>query len=118
MPECKDVLMDTEYLNAYTSGDTDLQVHVLQIFLENIPVYMSALSRENNSEWKRDAHKLKGAARSVGAKRIANLAEQAEKMGAVTNAENQVSILKKLYAAVNETKAFIEVNYLQDKVLY
>ncbi len=75
------VVLDDSHLNEFTGGDRDLQKQVLAIFLEHAPKYLETLCASGNDTWRSDAHKLKGAARSIGAWRLACEAERAEQMG-------------------------------------
>lgn len=74
-------MLDDCHLQEFTGGDTDLQAHVLGIFLEHAPIYLKALCHKGNENWRADAHKLKGAARGIGAWRLAASAERAEALG-------------------------------------
>ncbi len=75
------VILDDSHLLEFTGGDSALQAHVLGIFLDHAPTYLEVLCRRDNENWRADAHKLKGAARSIGAWRLAVEAERAEALG-------------------------------------
>ena len=75
------VILDDNHLREFTGGDSALQAHVLRIFLDHAPFYLKTLCLPNNDNWRADAHKLKGAARSIGAWRLAVEAERAEALG-------------------------------------
>lgn len=75
------IILDDNHLQEFTGGDRDLQAQVLSIFLEHAPAYLEILCRKDNENWQADAHKLKGAARSIGAWRLAVSAEKAEALG-------------------------------------
>lgn len=75
------VLLDEKHLKEFTGGDREFQLQVLQIFLDNAPSYLATLCKPGNENWRTDAHKLKGAARGIGAWRLACEAERAEQMG-------------------------------------
>lgn len=75
------VILDGNHLQEFTGGDSALQAHVLRIFLDHAPSYLKALCQPSNDNWRADAHKLKGAARSIGAWRLAVEAERAEALG-------------------------------------
>ncbi|WP_020401046.1 Hpt domain-containing protein [Kordiimonas gwangyangensis] len=72
------VVLDATHLRGFTGGDTDLEAQVLQIFQESAPTYLVALEAADASAWQGSAHKLKGAARGIGAWRLAVAAERAE----------------------------------------
>lgn len=75
------IVLDVSHLEEFTGGDRDLQAHVLAIFMDNAPSYLETLCRPDNENWRADAHKLKGAARSIGAWWLAIEAERAEALG-------------------------------------
>lgn len=75
------VLLDTDHLAEFTGGDPVFQNQVLKVFLDNAPTYLETLCKPGNENWRTDAHKLKGAARSIGAWRLAREAERAEQLG-------------------------------------
>ena len=75
------IVLDNEHLEEFTGGDRDLQAHVMTIFMSHAPSYLETLCRPGNENWRADAHKLKGAARSIGAWRLAVAAERAEALG-------------------------------------
>ncbi len=75
------VVLDREHLKGYTGGDSYLARDVLNIFLENAPLYLDTLSAAAGDGWRSSAHKLKGAARGIGAWRLARAAERAEMLG-------------------------------------
>jgi len=74
------VILDAGHLRGFTAGDTDLEITVLTVFTDNAPGYLETLRTSEGESWKSDAHKLKGAARSIGAWRLARDAERAEFM--------------------------------------
>jgi HPt (histidine-containing phosphotransfer) domain-containing protein len=76
------IVLDRAHLAGFTGGDPSFEAQVLAIFLENAPSYLDALYQSDGENWKTTAHKLKGAARSIGAWRLARAAERAEKMKA------------------------------------
>lgn len=76
------VILDDEHLSTFTGGDPGFEAQILDIFLDNAPGYLAALRDTGVGEWKSTAHKLKGAARSIGAWRLAREAERAEHLGA------------------------------------
>lgn len=75
------IVLDEVHLREFTGGDVEFQHQVLDIFLDNAPKYLEILCRPGNDNWRTDAHKLKGAARSIGAWRLAREAERAEQLG-------------------------------------
>lgn len=75
------VVLDHKHLTGYTGGDVELARQVLEIFADNAPTYLASLKASDCDSWRQAAHKLKGAARGIGAWRLARAAERAEFMG-------------------------------------
>ncbi len=75
------IVLDEDHLNGYTGGDTYLARDVLVIFADNAPIYLEELKSCDSDSWRAAAHKLKGAARGIGAWRLARAAERAEFLG-------------------------------------
>ena len=74
--------IDLVYLSSMTMGDKTLEAEVLQMFCSQLPLYFSQLECEQDIRTvKTIGHTLKGAARSVGALRMAELAEEYEVYG-------------------------------------
>lgn len=67
--------IDAEHLSRQTMGDSELQREVLLIFIEQVAVARREVPAARGEERKRLAHKLKGAARAVGAFALADCAE-------------------------------------------
>ncbi len=76
----EDVVFDRDHLKAFTSGDPFFEKQVLDIFVQNAPGYLVELSQASVDDWSALAHKLKGAARGIGAWRLARASERAELM--------------------------------------
>lgn len=74
------VVLDRAHLAGFTGGDPSFEKQVLGIFVDNAPGYLEILKACDGDNWKSSAHKLKGAARSIGAWRLARAAERAERM--------------------------------------
>lgn len=70
---------DRDHFTSYTGGDEVLANEVLDLFFENAPLYLADLRRaQGGDEWRAAAHRLKGAARSIGARPLAHAAAEAE----------------------------------------
>lgn len=111
------MLFDAEHFDAYTGGDYELQRSVIELFIKNAPDYMNILSKPNNENWRADAHKLKGAARSIGAWHLACLAERAEKLPSQKSNEGlQAKILQGLTERLEKTIQHLEVIYFSDAI--
>jgi two-component system, NarL family, sensor histidine kinase EvgS len=77
-----DGLVDEVALDALTGGDFELAASLVQDFLEvtraDLHALCAALDARDTDDAHRQAHRIKGAARTVGAHEIARLAEQIE----------------------------------------
>lgn len=72
--------IDRAQLAEFTGGDPDIETDILTVFFENAPDYIVALeAAEPGDDWRQKAHRLKGAARGIGAWPLARAAERAER---------------------------------------
>jgi HPt (histidine-containing phosphotransfer) domain-containing protein len=80
-PETGTKPIDFSYLKRFTFSNRDLEREVLYLFAQSAPGYVRALRDARCAkDWHDSAHTLKGAARAVGAWRVARMAELAEKL--------------------------------------
>ncbi|MDJ0612762.1 MAG: Hpt domain-containing protein [Rhizobiaceae bacterium] len=71
--------IDLVYLSTLTMGDAALEAEILGMFASQLPAYIGSIQQcSAASDRKRALHTLKGAARSVGAKRLSELAAMLE----------------------------------------
>ena len=74
--------IDLAFLSAQTMGDANLEMDILNLFVAQAAEFSSSIEKADNpDDICRTAHTLKGAARSIGAFRLAELASDAEKKG-------------------------------------
>jgi HPt (histidine-containing phosphotransfer) domain-containing protein len=77
-----DEILDLEHLRRYTDNDLELERELLTLFRLQIRQYAERLSLVTDpEEWRLATHSIKGAARSMGARRIADIAERLEAGG-------------------------------------
>lgn len=74
------IILDLKHLQEFTGGDDAFRAEMLALFLERYPGYISELEAASLENWRACAHKLKGAARSIGAWQLASYMERLEKM--------------------------------------
>jgi len=101
--------IDLDHLARYTGGDVSLNAEILALFDQQCRMILAELeelagSDANIRAWQELSHKLKGAARGVGAFAIGASAADAEK-ATPTKARAVLEKLKRDSAAVH---AFIE----------
>ena len=101
--------IDLDHLARYTGGDSALNAEILELFDRQCRTILAELqeltgSDENSKAWRELSHKLKGAARGVGAFAVGDGAADAEKV-TPTASHAILEQLKRDSAAVH---AFIE----------
>ncbi len=100
--------IDLEHLRRYTLGDPGLELEILGLFAEQLPITIGALEHATtDKEWGMAAHTLKGSARAVGAWPLAALAEDAERLTTNGDSGRRAAILQRLEAAADEARAYI-----------
>lgn len=95
--------IDLSLFDAATEGDKGLQKEVLALFLTQLPQYIEAVECHDGDALKAAAHRLRGAAQSIGALPIARLSDSLEsgtysgsKKTAVRALKEEAERLKKL----------------------
>lgn len=74
--------IDREHLAGYSGGDAALEAELVAFFADNALLYIEELAVAGDAPaWRAAAHKLKGAARSIGALALGSEAEKAERAG-------------------------------------
>jgi HPt (histidine-containing phosphotransfer) domain-containing protein len=80
-------LLDRNHLDAMTGGDKDLAVEVIEIFQHQAEIWSRMLDPKlPTGQWADAAHTLKGASLGVGALKLANVCEIAERLGRADDA--------------------------------
>lgn len=103
------MILDTGQLADYSGGDRELEAQILSSFLANALAYLDAIDVASGTDsWPACVHKLKGAARAVGAEHLANLAEAAE---ILTDPSEQNSQLIALRSALVHVSEFVKAEY-------
>jgi len=75
----EDAAIDMAHLDRYTMGDAALKRELLDLFRQQMGIQREALATaKSNQQWFYSAHSLKGAARSLGAFRLADIAREFE----------------------------------------
>lgn len=75
-------VLDTAHVIAFAGGDFALALDLLQDFLATLDFHMRLLDAALVADdWREDAHRLKGAACSIGAMRLGALAAMADQNG-------------------------------------
>ena len=78
----REEIFDLAHLRRYTDNDQELECELLTLFRLQIRQYAERLALITDpEEWRIATHSIKGAARSMGARRIAGAAEMLEASG-------------------------------------
>ncbi len=97
--------IDRTHLASFTGGDPELDMDLIRSFAEKTEGYLLALSQSKGENWKDMAHKIKGAARAIGAFEMGDLAEKAEHLPA---SDAKDPILNSLRKALNDIRIYAE----------
>lgn len=74
-------VLDLGHLRSITDGDSQLEGELATLYLSTAEVYLQGMgdALESGQSWSRAAHALKGASANLGARRVAALAQAAER---------------------------------------
>lgn len=102
-------VIDLAHLRRFTLGDEALELEILGLFIDQVPVTIQALKEaRTDRDWVVAAHTLKGSARAVGAWRLARIAEYAERSARPSDRPGCELVLKDLAVAANEAREQID----------
>ncbi|MEO1160185.1 MAG: Hpt domain-containing protein [Pseudomonadota bacterium] len=105
---CVEAVVDLAHLDQYTLGDHSLQSELLQLFRVQLKDQTQELvSCPDEASWKSAVHTLKGAARSVGAGQVGDVAEAMEQV-AFSDEAGRAAILSRLIAVRADFEAQID----------
>jgi len=101
--------VDLHHLRRYTLGDPALEVEILRLFQAQLPETFAALrAAATHRDWKIAAHTLKGSGRAIGAWKIGDLAEDAERLACEIEPAACQAAIAQLEKAISEAHAYIE----------
>jgi HPt (histidine-containing phosphotransfer) domain-containing protein len=93
--------IDRSYLARFTLGNRALEREVLELFAGQMPRYVEQLhAAVSAKEWVLAAHTIKGSALAVGARRLASLAQMAERLDVEADQANGQTKRRDAAAAV------------------
>mgnify|MGYP000621881157 CR=1 FL=1 len=104
-------VIDLAHLDQYTLGDLSLQselLHLFRIQLQNQAEELVSCSEEAN--WLSAVHTLKGAARSIGAGQVADVAEELELVSSL------IFLTKKFMVKSSKLQATMPSQWLKDSL--
>jgi HPt (histidine-containing phosphotransfer) domain-containing protein len=100
--------VDLAHLRRYTLGDRGLELEILDLFVGQLSIAISALKNAlTEKEWGIAAHTLKGSARAVGAWSLATIAEGAERLHGLPDADTRHAVVRRLEAAAGKAREYI-----------
>ena len=101
--------VDLVYLGRFTLGNLALEAEVLDLFMTHTPRYLANLAAAVTAKaWHDAAHTLKGAARGIGAWRLARCAEMAERLRFDTDIDRRAFALDSTTEALAEAIGFLQ----------
>ncbi len=101
-------VLDLEHLDRYTMGDRALERELLGLFLGQTRQYADRLSAIDNArDWKLATHSIKGAARSIGAGRIAACAQGLEDLDPLADTARRQALTAELLHHIAACEAVI-----------
>ena len=75
-------VLDPDHLARYTMGNRELERELLRLFRAQIRAQVTGIAQARDAQaWRFATHTLKGVARSIGARAIADTAEKLEQLG-------------------------------------
>jgi HPt (histidine-containing phosphotransfer) domain-containing protein len=110
--------VDLVHLSRYTLGARELEREVLELFCTQSSLYLERLkASSSDKDWKELTHSLKGSARAVGAWRVAEAAERAERaepLAGDTLAPSRAARIGEIDSSLREADAYIR-SLLKDR---
>ncbi len=98
--DSSEVPIDIEHLQMFTDGDPDEEKQLLDLFFEQVDLSIAELEKscaiDDNEEWRKAAHKLKGSAANLGANSLCGVCEEAE-----NRFEEEQGVRKAMLADIN-----------------
>jgi signal transduction histidine kinase/DNA-binding response OmpR family regulator len=100
--------VDMEHLKTFTDGDREAEAQLFQMFLTQSEIDLTQLDAAKNTAeneaWRKSAHKFKGAAANLGAKKLSETCFTAEKnfQASKTDKEKMLTEIQTAYAEVKD----------------
>ncbi len=100
--------VDLVHLARFTMGNRTVEREVLELFSCQSEVYLQRLKdASTEKEWREAAHTIKGAARGIGAWRVAETAETAEKLEGAGWQDKRASAVQDVEERICEANNYI-----------
>ena len=108
----KDIIFDFEHLEKMSTGDKEFEADLIETYLQDVDLryekLVSAIEESESSKVFIEAHTIKGASYSVGAKKVGDEAYGIELSGKLNDLKNALERLTKLKNAIEETKNLLK----------
>lgn len=103
--------VDLTNLRSMTDGDAEMEQMLFEEFYSSCETLIDKLGQNiannDNENWRKDAHAIKGIAYNLGAAHLGNLCKQAQDSPDMPGPEKQ-GLLQAIRIAYHETKRFLE----------
>lgn len=111
-----DTTFDWNYLHQLSCNNEELELDLLQTFLENLPEHFAilgeAIVQGNYESVRLEAHYIKGSSGSIGANYMKDLTEELEQDAKKENLENALNLLAKMEENFNQIQLMVAEKYL------
>lgn len=102
-------MLDLEHLDRYTMGDKALEQELLSLFRMQARQYADRLNDiVDPADWRLATHSIKGAARCIGAGRVATAAQALEETDPFTNPDRRRTLTQELLSHIVDCETTIE----------
>jgi histidine phosphotransfer protein HptB len=109
--------LDIAYLSELSDGDPDFEKELLEVFLEDIPIHITAIQHAiTTQDWPqlhRAAHQIKGASANIGANTLATFAHNLEQ---ATEPQTALVLLLQLEQAFTDVEAWVLAYYFEQRI--
>ncbi len=106
-----DILIDWEHLHQLSESNTEFELELLQMFVEDaqshLEVTKAAIASNDFQLFEQEAHHLKGSSANVGATTIYLAAEKLEQLARTQERRGATNLILELEHSVNCLKAFL-----------
>ncbi len=106
-----DLPIDWEHLHQLSENNTEFELELLQIFVEDIPprleIVKAAIEKSDFEQIAREAHHLKGASANVGATAMHQAAETLEQLVRKSEVTGAVKLISELEEFCNRIQEFL-----------
>ncbi len=103
--------INLEHLHQLSEGDTEFELELLQVFVEDTEVHLEAaigaIATNNYETLEREVHQIKGASGNVGAEAMQSLALELERQAQKQELINPTDTINQIKDRLSQVKAFM-----------